>query len=130
MATPYVIGSVGSVLLRFNPNLEEGRAQPRGEPVAVRSRRVTLPIIMPGIYAGALFAFMVSFGDVPISLFSRKSEVRNPSASRDLPFHGVRFRPRAVLAISTLIVFASLVILWLIQKSVGLDVMLRSGGSG
>jgi hypothetical protein len=36
----------------------------------------------------------------------------------------------AVLAISTLIVFASLVILWLIQKSVGLDVMLRSGGSG
>ena len=36
----------------------------------------------------------------------------------------------AVLAISMLIVFASLVILWLIQKSVELDVMLRSGGSG
>ena len=91
-------------------------------------RRVTLPIIMPGIYAGALFAFMVSFGDVPISLF-----LASPKYAT-LPleiFHGMEFDfDAAVLAISTLIVFASLVILWLIQKSVGLDVMLRSGGSG
>ena len=35
-----------------------------------------------------------------------------------------------VLAISTLIVFACLVILWLIQRLVGLDALLRSGGSG
>ena len=127
VATPYVIGSVGSVLLRFNPNLEEA-ALSLGASRWRTFRRVTLPIIMPGIYAGALFAFMVSFGDVPISLF-----LASPKYAT-LPleiFHGMEFDfDAAVLAISTLIVFASLVILWLIQKSVGLDVMLRSGGSG
>ena len=127
VATPYVIGSVGSVLLRFNPNLEEA-ALSLGASRWRAFRRVTLPIIMPGIYAGALFAFMVSFGDVPISLF-----LASPKYTT-LPleiFHSMEFDfDAAVLAISTLIVFASLVILWLIQKSVGLDVMLRSGGSG
>ena len=127
VATPYVIGSVGSVLLRFNPNLEEA-ALSLGASRWRTFRRVTLPIIMPGIYAGALFAFMVSFGDVPISLF-----LASPKYTT-LPleiFHSMEFDfDAAVLAISTLIVFASLVILWLIQKSVGLDVMLRSGGSG
>ena len=127
VATPYVIGSVGSVLLRFNPNLEEA-ALSLGASRLRTFRRVTLPIIMPGIYAGALFAFMVSFGDVPISLFLASPQYAT------LPleiFHSMEFDfDAAVLAISTLIVFASLVILWLIQKSVGLDVMLRSGGSG
>ena len=127
VATPYVIGSVGSVLLRFNPNLEEA-ALSLGASQLRTFRRVTLPIIMPGIYAGALFAFMVSFGDVPISLFLASPQYAT------LPleiFHSMEFDfDAAVLAISTLIVFASLVILWLIQKSVGLDVMLRSGGSG
>ena len=127
VATPYVIGSVGSVLLRFNPNLEEASLS-LGASRWRTFRRVTLPIIMPGIYAGALFAFMVSFGDVPISLF-----LASPKYAT-LPleiFHSMEFDfDAAVLAISTLIVFASLVILWLIQKSVGLDVMLRSGGSG
>ena len=127
VATPYVIGSVGSVLIRFNPTLEEA-ALSLGASRWRTFRRVTLPIIMPGIYAGALFAFMVSFGDVPISLF-----LASPKYTT-LPleiFHSMEFDfDAAVLAISTLIVFASLVILWLIQKLVGLDVLLRSGGGG
>ena len=126
VATPYVIGSVGSVLSRFDPALEEA-ALSLGASRWRTFRRVTLPIIMPGIYAGALFAFMVSFGDVPISLFLASPQYTT------LPleiFHSMEFDfDAAVLAISTLIVFACLIILWLIQKSVGLDVLLRSGGS-
>jgi putative spermidine/putrescine transport system permease protein len=30
---------------------------------------VTLPLIRPGIAAGALFAFIVSFDNVPVSIF-------------------------------------------------------------
>ena len=30
---------------------------------------MTLPVITPGVYAGALYGFMVSFGDVPLSIF-------------------------------------------------------------
>ena len=32
-------------------------------------RRVTFPIIRPGVLAGAFFAFMSSFDNVPVSLF-------------------------------------------------------------
>ncbi len=34
-------------------------------------RRVTLPLIRPGILAGAFLAFMSSFDNVPVSLFLR-----------------------------------------------------------
>ncbi|MGI9332214.1 MAG: ABC transporter permease [Gammaproteobacteria bacterium] len=127
VATPYVIGSVGAVLLRFDNSLEEA-ALSLGASRWRTFRRVTLPIIMPGIYAGALFAFMVSFGDVPISLFLASPQYTT------LPleiFHSMEFDfDAAILAISSLVVFASLLLMWIIQKSVGLDVLLRTGGSG
>ncbi|MDA0260950.1 MAG: ABC transporter permease [Proteobacteria bacterium] len=127
VATPYVIGSVGALLQSFDRGLEEAALSLGASPWRT-FRRVTLPIIMPGIYAGALFAFMVSFGDVPISLFLAGAKYTT------LPieiFHSMEFDfDPAVLAISTLIVVASLVVLWLIQKLVGLDVLLRTGGNG
>ncbi len=127
VATPYVIGSVGAILQRFDTSLEEA-ALSLGASRWRTFRRVTLPIIMPGIYAGALFSFMVSFGDVPISLFLASPQYTT------LPleiFHSMEFDfDAAILAISTLIVAGSLIVLWLVQKLVGLDVMLRSGGSG
>lgn len=126
VATPYVVGSVGAVLQRFNPSIEEA-AMILGANRWRTFRRVTLPIIMPGVYGGALFAFMVSFGDVPISLFLAGAQYTT------LPleiFHSMEFDfDAAILAISTQIVFASLVLLWLIQRVVGLDVLLRSGGN-
>ena len=32
-------------------------------------RRVTLPLIRPGVFAGGVFAFIVSFDQFPVSLF-------------------------------------------------------------
>ena len=127
VAIPYVVGSVGAVLLRFNPNLEEA-ALSLGASRWSAFRRVTVPIIMPGIYAGALFAFMVSFGDVPISMFL--ASARYTTLPLEI-FHSMEFDfDAAILAISSLIVFASMILLWIIQKVVGLDVLLRSGGNG
>jgi len=127
VATPYVVGSVGAALQRFDVRLEEA-ALSLGADRVTTFRRVTLPIVMPGIYAGALFAFMVSFGDVPISLFLASATYTT------LPleiFHGMEFDfDAAVLAISTVVLMGSLVVLYFIQRIVGLDVLLRSGGNG
>lgn len=127
VATPYVVGSVGAALQRFDVRLEEA-ALSLGADRLTTFRRVTLPIVMPGIYAGALFAFMVSFGDVPISLFLASATYTT------LPleiFHGMEFDfDAAVLAISTVVLCGSLVVLYFIQRIVGLDVLLRSGGNG
>lgn len=125
VTTPYVVGSVGAVLYRFNNALEEA-ALSLGASHWRTFYRVTLPIIMPGIYAGCLFGFMVSFGDVPISLFLAGARFT------PLPveiFHSMEFDfDTAILALSTMIVCASVFLLWGIQKLVGLDVLLRAGG--
>lgn len=68
MATPFVIGSVVAVLQRFNSRFEEA-AFMLGASRWRTLWRVTLPIIMPGIFSGALYAFVVSFVDVPVALF-------------------------------------------------------------
>ena len=127
VTTPYVVGSVGAVLHRFDMSLEEA-ALSLGASRWRTFRRVTLPLIMPGVYAGALFAFMVSFGDVPMSLFLAGSSYTT------LPveiFHSMEFDfDAAILALSSMIVAGSVLLLWVIQKLVGLDVLVRSTGRG
>lgn len=65
---PYVIGTVTSVLVGFDKSLEEA-ARSLGAGRWHSFRKITLPIISPGIVAGAVFAFIVSFGQFDVSLF-------------------------------------------------------------
>ena len=126
VATPYVIGTVGAILHGFDYSLEEA-ALSLGANGWSTFRRITLPLIMPGLYAGALYAFIISFGNVPVSLFL--------AGPRYTPFpvevfNAMEFDFNAsILAISTLILFFSLVIIWGIQRAVGIDALLRSGRS-
>jgi putative spermidine/putrescine transport system permease protein len=123
--TPYVIGATVAVLQRFDARLEEA-ALSLGASRWSTLRRVTLPVIMPGVYTGALYAFMLSFTDVPVVLF-----LAGPGFTT-FPvevFHTFQFdfNP-TVLASSTLVMLFSLGVLLLIQRVVGLDALLRSGG--
>jgi len=126
-ATPYTIGSVGAVLQRFQPKYEEV-ALSLGAGYWSTLRRVTLPIIMPGIYTGALYAFMLSFTDVPIVLFLAGPDFTTFPVE---VFHTFQFdfNP-TILASATLVLILSLVAMLLSQKLVGLDNLLRTGGAG
>jgi putative spermidine/putrescine transport system permease protein len=120
-----VIGATVAVLQRFDARLEEA-ALSLGASRWSTFRRVTLPVIMPGVYTGALYAFMLSFTDVPVVLF-----LAGPGFTT-FPvevFHTFQFdfNP-TVLASSTLVMLFSLGVLLLIQRVVGLDALLRSGG--
>ena len=122
IGTPYTVGTVGAVLERVNPRLDEAAAI-LGATRWSTFRRVTLPLIAPGIYAGMLYAFIVAFGDVPISIFLSSPDYMTLPVEifQILQFD---FHP-SVLAISTLIVAVSVVALSLIQRLVGLDAGLR-----
>ena len=124
LATPYAIGSVVAVLQRFNPRLEEA-AQSLGAPPARVFRRVTLPIIMPGVYAGGLYAFIVSFSEVPVALFlggpGTTTFPVEMFASMQFDFNP------SLLAISTIILIVSMVALIGLQKIIGLEALLRAG---
>lgn len=126
LATPYVIGSVSAVLQRFNGRLEEA-ALSLGASRWRTFTQVTLPVIMPGIYAGAMYAFLVSFGDVPVALFLGAGGSQ-PFAAKIFHLMEFDFDP-SLLAISTLIILGSLTAVYLLQKAVGLENLSRSGGS-
>jgi putative spermidine/putrescine transport system permease protein len=127
MATPYVIGPVVAVLQRFNPRLEEA-ALSLGAGRWSTFRRVTFPVIMPGIYVGALYGFMISFSDLPVSLMLAGSGFRTFPVEMFLAMD-YDFNP-AMLAVSTLIIVFSLVALVMVQRLVGLNALVRtSGGS-
>lgn len=123
LTTPYALGTVTAVLQRFNPRLEEA-ARTLGATPWRTFRGVTLPLIMPGVYAGALYAFIVSFGEVPVALF-----LAGPGATTfpvelfsSLQFD---FNP-SLLAVSTLILVVSLAVIVLFQRIIGIDALTRA----
>ena len=68
IAVPYVLRTTLAVLHNFDKRLEEAAAVAGASPARVFFE-VTLPLIRPGIIAGGIFAFIVSFDQFPISLF-------------------------------------------------------------
>ncbi len=70
VCVPYVLRTTIAALAQLNPALLESSAS-LGASRLYTFRRVTLPLIRPGILAGAFIAFMSSFDNVPVSLFLR-----------------------------------------------------------
>jgi putative spermidine/putrescine transport system permease protein len=124
---PYTVGAVSSVIVRMSPRLDEAAAS-LGASAWSTFRRVSFPLIRPGIFAGVLYAFIISFGDVPIAVFLAGSNTVTLPVEifQSLQFD---FNP-AVLALSTLVVIFSLALIIVMQRVVGLDIVLRTSGSG
>jgi spermidine/putrescine transport system permease protein len=85
----FVVIVVRSRLIGFDRSLEEA-AQDLGADPITTFRKVTLPLIMPGIIAGALLAFALSIDDFVVSNFTAGSEVTFPlyifgAAQRGIP---------------------------------------------
>lgn len=126
LATPFVIGSTGAVLDRFNARLEEAALSLGASPWRIL-RRVTLPILRPGIMTGGLYAFIVSFVDVPVALFlSRPGLVTYPVEL----FQAMEndFSP-ASLASASLVTGFAVILVFATKRFIGFDSLLRSGGS-
>jgi putative spermidine/putrescine transport system permease protein len=68
LTIPYVMRTVSASLAGFDPN-QELAAQNLGASPMKAFLLVTLPQLGPGVVAGAIFAFIVSFDNVGISIF-------------------------------------------------------------
>jgi putative spermidine/putrescine transport system permease protein len=123
VAVPYAVGSVSSVLSRMNPRIEEA-AYSLGATEWSTFWHVTFPLMRPGVAAGMFYAFIISFGDVPIAIFLVQGETSTLPVRifQDMQFD---FRP-SMLAASTLVVIMSLALILLTQKFAGLDLILPS----
>jgi putative spermidine/putrescine transport system permease protein len=104
LGTPFVVITVTASLLSFDRNLLRAAAG-LGAASWTAFRRVTLPLVSPGVATGAIFAFATSFDEVVVILF-----IGGP-AQRTVPrqmWSGIREAiDPSILAIATLlIVFA------------------------
>lgn len=68
IALPWMIRLVTTALIGVNASVEEAAASLGARPLTV-FYRITLPMIRPGVIAGALFAFVNSFIDLEKSIF-------------------------------------------------------------
>ena len=75
LAVPFVIINVGAVLRTMDRNLELAAAS-LGADLSGPSGAITFPIILPGVVAGALFAFITSWDEVIVSIFRTTTRFR------------------------------------------------------
>ena len=112
LGAPFVVITVAATLEGFDRNLIRAAASLGAPPVTVFFR-VILPLILPGMVSGALFAFVTSLDEVVVALF-----VAGP-AQRTLPrqmFSGIRENiSPTILAVATVLVLVSIVLLVTIE---------------
>ncbi len=117
---PFAFLCVASALYNFDRSLEEA-ARGLGAGRWTVFRRITLPLIKPGVINGALFAFIVSFDTFSISLLLKGV------GSTTLPIQLYEyiswdFDPTAA-AVSTTSIAITLGAVWLTDRLVGLRVL-------
>ncbi|TBU88663.1 ABC transporter permease [Phytopseudomonas dryadis] len=118
LGVPFVIITVSATLQGFNYNLVRAAASLGASPLTA-FRRVTLPLIAPGVISGALFAFATSFDEVVVTLFlAGPQQVTLPRQM----FSGIRenLSPTIAAAATLLIGFSILLLLtleWLRGRS-------------
>jgi putative spermidine/putrescine transport system permease protein len=117
VTTPYVVRTVGASLMLVDVSLEEA-ARTLGAGRWLVWRRVTLPAIAPGVAAGGLFAFMVSFDNYPISMWL--------ADARHVPMPMLIYRQvasvftPAVPATSTLMILFAFAVVLIMERMTGL----------
>ncbi len=68
LAVPFVVINVSAALTGVDKRLQQAAAN-LGAPPFAAFHQVTLPLIAPGMFAGAVFAFITSFDELLVSLF-------------------------------------------------------------
>jgi len=119
---PYIVRNTLAVLTGFNWSLEDAAAS-LGASTRQTFIKVTLPLIKPGVMAGALLSFLYSFDEAVLgNMLSSPSFITLPI--RIMNYMEYSFDP-TLAAISTLLIILSLVGIVLMERLIGLDLFLK-----
>ena len=117
VCVPFVLRTTTASLTQLDPSLLDA-SYSLGGSWWMTFRRVTLPLIAPGVGSGAFLAFMASFDNVPVSLFL------SDERTEMLPIHlwqqiDTNLDVRTA-AVSGLIVILTLVLMLIAERMAGL----------
>jgi len=108
LGTPFVVITVTATLVGFDQSLIRA-AYNLGASPTVTFFKVIVPLILPGVISGALFAFITSFDEVVVILFVGSYE------QRTIPwqmFSGIREQiSPTILAVATMLIMVSILLL-------------------
>ncbi len=112
LGIPFVIITVTATLVGFDQSLTRAAANMGAGPVTTFFR-VQMPLILPGVVSGALFAFITSFDEVVVVLFV------GSAGQKTLPwqmFTGLREQiSPTILAVATILIAVSIVLLFVVE---------------
>lgn len=112
LGIPFVIITVTATLVGFDQSLTRAAANMGANPVTTFFR-VQMPLILPGVISGGLFAFITSFDEVVVVLFV------GSAGQKTLPwqmFTGLREQiSPTILAVATLLVVISIALLTVVE---------------
>ncbi|MEM8731430.1 MAG: ABC transporter permease, partial [Pseudomonadota bacterium] len=112
LGIPFVIITVTATLVGFDNSLTRAAANMGADPVTTFFR-VQMPLILPGVISGGLFAFITSFDEVVVVLFV------GSAGQQTLPwqmFTGLREQiSPTILAVATILVFISICLLTVVE---------------
>lgn len=112
LGTPFVIITVTATLVGFDQSLVRA-AQSMGATSTRTFFKVQMPLILPGVISGALFAFITSFDEVVVVL--QMADVSQRTIPRQM-FSGIREQiSPTILAVATILVLISVGLLTVLE---------------
>lgn len=112
LGIPFVIITVTATLVGFDHSLTRAAASLGANPTTTFFR-ITLPLILPGIISGALFAFVTSFDEVVVVLFV--ADFDQQTIPRQM-WNGIREQiSPAILSVATILVAVSIALLTTVE---------------
>ncbi len=112
LGTPFVVITVTATLVGFDHSLTRAAASLGASPTRTFFK-ITMPLILPGVISGALFAFITSFDEIVIVLFVAGVEQR--TIPREM-WSGIREQiSPTILAVATILVLISVALLTTIE---------------
>ncbi len=112
LGTPFVVITVTATMISFDRSLIRAGAN-LGAPPHTVFFKVIMPLILPGVISGGLFAFITSFDEVVAVLFLSGFEQR--TIPRQM-WSGIREQiSPTILAVATILVFISICLLTTVE---------------
>jgi putative spermidine/putrescine transport system permease protein len=118
LVVPYVVRTGLASLAGFAVNLEEA-AQDLGASGVQTFFMVTLPIIKPGVIAGALFGLIISWVNVELSIFNSTATLM-PLPVKLFNYVQYSIDPM-IAAVSAATIYVAVVVVLLIDRVFGID---------
>jgi len=112
LGTPFVVITVTATLVGFDHSLTRASASLGADPTRTFFK-IIVPLILPGVISGALFAFITSFDEVVVVLFLAGFEQR--TIPRQM-WAGIREQiSPTILAVATLLIAFSIVLMTVLE---------------